>query len=459
MIDFEKLRKAYQDATGYTVFMEEGELLDFYREKNEIVKPICGTFKVNPVTLTAIQRPFIGIVTANITLLAPPTEWESVRDQVNDIALVLNGTSEKMEGTDGETYSVAYNCETCTVGDRILDLAAGVGEVFPIMQLISYIVIEDGVSAYDAKLWIDGEEVPILSLAENKVVASSVYADGRGTAGMAAETETYGIDFTTPYTSSKVCELFRSAIDGRASGKPHCVVIEKNGKKTAKIMQFGNVSNSVSPPQNIGFNVSLVEAHPLSVDFDGYWGAAETDRAYATYTPNLLISTERNIVKMVFFWGDGSADEWQPGDAERLFHVYTDGIDKHTVRVYKIYDSDTVLLEEAHKQSGLYGAVLTAKKDIVSASIATDDTGEAVIFANEKNRFVVINGGFYLDMGGELYWLATDTIKKGTRIPFVIDYFNKAHLNAQFFDTFLIGREHVKTLLPKPYSKPLPLEV
>ena len=450
MIDFEKLRKAYQEATGFTVFMEEGELLDFYREKNEIITPVCGTFKVNPITMTAIQKPFIGIVTANITLLASPSEWEAVRDKVNDFALVLNGSSEKMEGTDGETYSVAYNCETCVVGDRILDVAAGVGEVFPIAQTISYIVIEDGVSAYDARLWLDGKEIPILSLVENKVVASSVYADGRGTAGMAAETETYGVDFTTPYTTEEICEVLREAINGSALGIPHCVTVEKNGKKASKIMQFGNISDTVSPPQNIGFNVSLVEVQPLSVEFDGYWGEVDTEKAYAYFLPTQISALEQGLVKIVFFWGDGTSDEWEAGDTTRLVHFYTDGITKHTIRAYKIYDSPETLLENALYAKGLYGATIKVKKDLNADDYEKTEQDNLTIIEDGDTKLLLIEDGFYLWIDGSItIKLAYNTLKAGTVIPFPFENF--VYLNNQFKDSFLIDRKYVVTALPKPF--------
>lgn len=450
MIDFEKLRKAYQEATGYTIFMEEGELLDFYRQKNEIVTPICGTFKVNPVSLTAIQKPFIGIVTVNVTLLAPPSEWEAVRDKLNDVALVLNGTSERMVGTDGEMYSVAYNCETCSVGDRILDVSAGVGEVFPITQIVSYIVIEEGVSAYDARLWIDGHEVPILSLVENKVVASSVYADGRGMAGMAAETETYGIDFTTPYITSVVCEMFRDAINGKALGIPHCVEVEKNGKKTAKIMQFGNVSDSVSPPQNIGFNVSLVEVHPKAVDFNGYWGEADVNESYAIISPTLVMKDDPDITKMVLFWGDGETTEWTPANLSQIIHFYKDGVRKHTVRAFKVYDGDKVLLETAIGQDGIYGAEITLKKDLNPADYEKDEAGSVkVMFYADKmlaladeDFFIILGDSYVLDLNRGVW-------AKGSTFPFPCEVFAvSSQLNSQFRDSFLIGREYVRKPLP-----------
>lgn len=456
MIDFEKLREAYQEATGYTIFMEEGELLDFYRQKNDIVMPICGTFKVNPVSLTAIQEPFIGIVTANVTLLAPPTEWETVRDKVNDVALVLNGTSERLEGTGGETYSVAYNCETCSVGDRILDVAVGVGEVFPITQVISYVIVEEGVSAYDARLWIDGHEVPILSLVENKVVASSVYADSRGTAGMAAETETYGIDFTTLYTTRSVSDMFRDAINGKALGIPHCVEIEKNGKKTAKIMQFGNVSDSISPPQNIGFNVSLVEVHPKSVDFNGYWGEVDTTKSFATFSPSRIIVAEPNIVRLVFFWGDGESTEWMPGGDHHVTHLYRDGAKKHTIRAFKMYDSDKTALENAAGQDGLHGAEITVKKDLNPDDYTKSEAGSLVVLKDLQaggGSLYLIEDAFYLafeDM--TLIEFHYGIWKEGSTFPFPCEKFVTAsQLNSQFKDSFLIGREYVKTALPTPH--------
>ena len=381
MINFNELKDKYEAELGYTIFMEEGEMLDFFRSGNTINKPICGVYSVNPIAMTAIKRPFIGISTVNIEVLAPPDRWEEARDKMNAVAAKLNGEAVELTDDEGTKYSVSYNCQTCSVDGHIIDVSIGCGEVFPLRQTISYIIIESGVSAYGAKLWIDGMIVPILSLAESKIHTTSVYATENGDGNTASEMESYGIDFTTPYTTDAVCDLFRDAVNNKTGNTAHCVMVEKNGIKSCYIMQFANASNSISPPQNIGFNISMTEIHPSVADFDGLWAEKTVSGGYAPIYLDKIRNNDSDIREVTVFWGDGKADHYDTNGGT-YYHIYDDGRASHVVRVFKTYDSN--LAQFAHNPKATYKLLGKPLRFKTKAPLVAPGIESSVIWASQE---------------------------------------------------------------------------
>ncbi len=327
MINFDILKDEYAELTGIEMFNEEGELQDFYREVNKIEKPICGIWHANPMPLTAVRKPFCGIATVDITVVSHPDVWESTRDTMNTVASALNGTSREIT-VDGTVYSISYNCQTCGVGNRILDANIGHGEVFEIRQQISYIIIESGVSAYDTFLYIDGLQIPFLSLVENKIHTTSNIASDNGVMLTASEAEAYGIDFVIPYMKDDAGSLVRDVIDRATGNEAHCVVLDLAGVKHCHIMQFTHVSANVQPPQNIGMNVSMTELDPTAAKYNGMWEKETATGKFST----VLLEGRTNADAFVIFWGDGSSEYCENGDMP--YHVYEDD-GEHEIIVYK----------------------------------------------------------------------------------------------------------------------------
>lgn len=425
MIDFNRLKDIYEKELGFPLFLEEGEALGFYREHNDIVQPICGIYHVNPTPITAIRTPFFAVTSVDISVLAPPDRWEEVRNKMDTVAADLNGTSFEMEVEVDDafkTFSIAYNCQTSNVADHIRDVALGVGEVFYIHQTISYIIAEGGVSAYDTKLWIDGKTVPFLTIIENRIHTTSVYPSNKGTAQTASEMETYGIEFTAPYTNDALFETLRQELND-GSNNAHCVMIQKNGKQSCKIMQVANISNTIQPPQFIGFNVSLTEVAPLSADFDGTWAIKEITNPYATLDLAELYRNEgKKILSVTVFWGDGTAERFEDM-TERHVHLYADEIPTHTVMVKMELSDNMVSIARANTSifgceilfsDGLYIMDHHYGNDIVSNGLE----GE------EKKSISIVNNNSYMQYIGDfgVSFGRGDYIDAGTRLQCFVDY-------------------------------------
>ena len=327
MIDLKKFKEMYSTTTGITLFDEEGELLDFYQENNSVDMPVCGVWHLNPIPLTAVNKPFCGIATVDITVLSHPTIWEETRKSMDDYAAIINGTSQQ-HTEDGTTYSVSFNAQTCSVWNRILDVGIGYGEVFEMRQQISLIIIESGISAYDASLYIDGLQIPFLSLVEKKIHTTSNIASGTGVMLTASEAETYGVDFVIPYMKDDAGSLVRDVIDRATGNEAHCVVLDIAGVKHCHIMQFTHVSANVQPPQNIGMNVSMTELDPTAAKYNGMWEKETATGKFAS----VILENRTNADAFVIFWGDGSYEYCENGDMP--YHVYEeDG--EHEILVYK----------------------------------------------------------------------------------------------------------------------------
>jgi hypothetical protein len=417
MINFGLLKEEYEERTGVKLFNEEGELEDFYREVNKVNTPVCGTWHVNPIPLTAVRKPFCGIATVDIVVLSHPDTWEDTRDKMNEAAETLNGTSREIQDEYGAIYSVSYNCQTCSVANRVFDANIGRGEVFEIRQQISYIIIESGVSAYDTILYIDGMQIPFLSLVENKIHTTSIIASDQGVAQTMSEVEAYGIDFVVPFMKDDTGAMFRETIDSATGNEAHCVVVETAGRKSCHIMQFTHTSSNVQPPQNIGLNVSMTEIQPIAAKYNGLWMLDTVDSEFAYVTADV---EETDLRSLVVFWGDGTADECPKKDL--VMHVYSDGKASHEIAIFKSYGDAFRPISSGSYYYGKklyfrfptsriyakdfqYGALVADSNTSAPSSVSVVDYEGAKRFSLVKGEYIMYldrkdeSGDYYVDTG------------------------------------------------------------
>ena len=161
--NYDVLRQKLAEQLGYTLFLDYGTVEDYndipHRVCNTIVTPVVGVFRLNPIPLTALKYPYIAITTATIDIPAPTEMAEDVRDALNDLAATFNATAEKI-AQDDTTYTVVYGFETPVVGDKRRDVSLYAGEIIPVTQVVTFTIVEAGVSCFDVGLRIDGLDVP-----------------------------------------------------------------------------------------------------------------------------------------------------------------------------------------------------------------------------------------------------------------------------------------------------------
>ena len=356
MIDLTILKIRWEEEIGYTLFEEEGDVEHFYRENHDIIEPVSGLWTTTPVTLSAVKNPTIAMMNANITMAVPDSRLIEVRNRLNEKAEELNGTAFQTE--DG--YTISYNCQTCSIGDKQI-IGAGAGEYFPVYQTISYVIIEGGVSAYDVKLKIDNLDVPVLTLVETKVNTTQTVPDATGIGRALSQQELIGFDFTCPFTDTQIGDLFHWACSEKTGNEIHYAEYICNGEIHPHLVIFGNCTENVQPPANVGFNISIVDGEPLIGDFgpseyrapttvDGFnvkpskhvdFGVMEAEQVgvsseISAFGVVLAVWPQYDGKEAVtIFWGDGTKNHYPHGTLNsNNYHYYQDGQKLHQIVVH-----------------------------------------------------------------------------------------------------------------------------
>lgn len=320
--DFTKLMDRIAKELGYTLFLDFGTLdarNNPYRKmrKNEIVTPISGVFRLNATPLTALRTPFIAVVTATLDIPAPTSMAEEVRADLNGLASRLNATAEKYR-QDEISYTVSYNAETCLVGSKRKDVPMFDGEIIPITQVITFTIVESGVSAFDVALKIDGIDVPILTLTETRTAASETTPNASARGEVTISQELYGVTVTTAACENELGDLIGEIISDGNGNKAHAVEVIRSGVSKVYLMTVGTSGATVQPPNNVGYNLSMAEISAQSARFTGLWSQSQAEGAYIT----------RTMSDGVIFWGDRTADRVNG----EISHAYLDGKDIHSLQ-------------------------------------------------------------------------------------------------------------------------------
>lgn len=316
MLEFDELRKLYEAETGFKLFRDYGELTESdyaRRERNEIVRPVVGLFKVMPAQLTPVQGAFIGTVSAEVEILSRPDDASlaAVRDKLNE-------TAERLNGTTGTVGGYTYTCsiETCTVGAEVRDNYMDC--VVPVYQSITYSIVEGGVSSYSVKVTVDGFPVPALSVVQTRTAASSVYTGADMVGRVGVQSESFGLDITVPWLTGGIVDVLRRECTRGAKNKAHAVAVDNNGETAACLMVCGHIVTTAQPPMNVGVTLSMVEASPDAVTVPAWWQSFTADEEVVT------ANTESKTATVL--WGDGSGEVV----SGYTWHRYTDGEAKHT---------------------------------------------------------------------------------------------------------------------------------
>lgn len=327
--DFSILRKDIEKKIGYKLYSEYGEIAEEdmpSRNGNSITTPVVGVFRLNPVPLTALATPYIGVATGTIEIPAPIEKADEVCKKLDETASLYNATTEK--GTNnGTMFTVVYAFETCAVGEKRRDVSLYNGEVVIITQTVTFTVIEQGITAYDTELFIDGIPVPFLRFEETRTAASEVTPNDIGNGEIAVTQEMYGITFDTPLVQNDLGDLLMDAIAEGGTNKAHVVEVARGGKRHFYLMAFGTMATTAIPPSNIGVSASMAEISPT---------AARVSDQFMVLPLGGEVVIVRSVNSAVF-WGDGTSS-WSNGN---MIHVYSDSNNVYSRPVITFkYDQD-----------------------------------------------------------------------------------------------------------------------
>lgn len=382
MLDFDKLRKLYEEETGYKFYHDYGEISEevmAYRKRNELVYPVFGMFRTTPVQLTPVRGSFVGVVTANITVLCRPEMIDEVRQNLNETAERLNGTTGQLDG-----YTYTYNMETCAVGEEIRDNI--LDYTVPIEQNITYSIVEGGVSSYSVQVWIDGFLLPALSVMQTRTRTTGMYSGEDMVGRVGVQMEAFGLDVTLPWVSGGIVDVLRRECSHGSKNRAHAVVVDNNGDMSAFVMICGNVVTSAQPPLNAGLTISLVEAAPETVRIPGWW---------LSFAPKkdveILSATKLNIpLQSTIIWGDGSGEVYT-GKA-MLYHAYKSSENLSALHGFIIPSMKSADFVPISKGDDIFGKRIRLKKTASTTRLTKED----MLICGENGGTEIIDGRLYM---------------------------------------------------------------
>lgn len=386
--DYSKLKDDMAEKTGYTLFSDFGEVTDAlgpHRVVNEIITPVVGVFRLNPVPLTALTTPYIAVVSASIEIPAPLELADEVRKNLNDMAAKYNATTERMKQED-TTFTIVYSFETCVISNKRRDVSIYGGEIVIITQAVTFTIIEQGITALDTTLKIDGLPVPFLRLDETRVSTSETAPNDEGHGEVSVTQELYGITFDTPLIDNALGEKLLDAVSKGTGNKAHAVEITRKGRTSVYLMAIGTAAASSTPPANVGVSLSMAEISPVAAKFSDIFRKDVIQNTVGFVT----------LTNSVIFWGDGTANHV---DGQAI-HVYRDGLDRHTAYIMEY--SNIQQYGEIVVGAELFGKTIRPKLDKVStntlpATVLTMSSGDKLEVASGRFRMVINGQVFNVD--------------------------------------------------------------
>ena len=387
--------------TGYKLYSDFGEISpdDMPRRRlNEIVTPVVGVFRLNPVPLTALATPYIAVVSGTIEIPAISEMAEDIRKHLNEVAADFNAKAERK--TQGDTtFTVVYNFETCSVDDKRRDVGLYSGEIIVITQAVTFTIVERGITALDTELKINGLSVPFLRLDESRVSTSETTPNTEGHGEVSVTQEMYGITFDTPLMDNSLGEMLLDIVNNGAGNKAFAVEVIRNGKSSAYLMAVGTAATSANPPANIGVSVSMAEINPMAARYNDLFSKHTLRGTVAT------LSTRNAFV----YWGDGLCEcinGYTP-------HVYTDGATAHTVYVLPYGDAERY--GNVVQGASLFRKVLRPKRTITVEELP------ATVLATSADDKIVVSGGRVSMVVGGVY-IAIDEYDPNLDVSFGINH-------------------------------------
>lgn len=382
MFDFSKLKKIVDDQIPYTLFEDEKSLEDSmrpYRVGNEIVTPIFGIFRQNPSTLTAFQSPLIAVVSAIVEIASPSEFLQEVKKTMNDFVQSVNSTAQKVENDDN-IYNVIIQAETCSVGQKRRDVGWYNGEIFPVSTVVTFTIVERGVSAFDTQLYIDGMAVPFTNLVKTRTASSEVAPDDHAVGKVSVTQEVFGVTVETPHLDNDLGDLLSLALTKGNGNTAHAVELVTDGESQVYLMGFGTITETAQPPLNTGFSLSMAELDDVACRFNDLWKSQEV-------TGDTAVWTQSNYIVL---WGDGTADKVDSVKG----HVYSDGLSVHTVRALNC--SYVSRFGRIDNGDNLLNKTIRAK----SGEVLTSDLSGVLLQTSEGDTLSVTDGRLVMTVGG-----------------------------------------------------------
>lgn len=307
----------------YHIYSDVGEFVAGYRSRNTLTFTPCGIYRQGNVVITPVKGLMIAQMTSEVEIAAEEFNLGEIRNDVDTMAQANSGNTFEVQDGD-RTYQVTTLISTAMVGSK-RDAPDNSGLCYPVRFTVSFTIIENGIAASDVELIIDGYPVFFTDLQVTRSRITDLYCtDDNGTMKGIVVQGGMSIDLTAPILNSTLGNMFADATFTNETNKAHLVFIKIGEHVYGYIAVFGNMAATIRPMQNVGANVSLVEAHPDLITFDEATGWNTANVASNTSAYGLAPAEGKTIYVL---WGDGTCDILTKSTTHRFV---TAG--KHTVR-------------------------------------------------------------------------------------------------------------------------------
>lgn len=318
----------------FRIFANEGELIPYTKENAYD----CGIVEVTSNSIVPIRAISFQTVNTQITIIADLAKTgfsgEGKNDRKQSQTLIdiqncifelikeLNGKTISLE-QKGKTYATTINFGLPTVGTK-----TQIGHIYdalPVYFSVGFVFFENGVNSNDINIEINGENIFF-----TRAVISRIKTADQSTQAVNKKSKTLAlvggksVDITLPVLDTALSKIImEDVLQDEKLNRAVNVRIKTPLAEENFIGILGNTSLAMDIGMTAGYNISLVQGFENALTYDNNW----------KITTETTIEVTKNLTKGgTIYWGDGAVDYLE--NADTITHTYTDGNEKHIVRIF-----------------------------------------------------------------------------------------------------------------------------
>lgn len=245
-----------------------------------------------------------------------------VKECVDGFLKAVNGTSTYIED-DGKIYNLTIIMSKPTNGQKM-----SLGEIvegLPIYCSVQFTIFQNGVSANDCKIKVNGESLGYTQLVKTKNCTANQSNLGNEGARTYILAGGKSFDMVVPLLNSGVTQEFVEFMLNDELNTAFEVELEYPSFSKHLICVLGKVQETDTRGANVGLNISLAQGVEDILNYDSRWTIIETSNETHTLSGVQLGD--------VVYWGDKTYSVISV--EEDRTHTYTDDIAEHTIRIFR----------------------------------------------------------------------------------------------------------------------------
>ncbi len=195
----------------------------------------------------------------------------AARKAIEDFISEYNGTSMSVtdtpEGGTETNYTVTTTFSLASSGSFVVT-TSNLGKIVPLRFTVNAIFVQNGVSSDNVTYTITYNNTDytlyVIQASENMVGTSEGQThSGDSRVGNTIQEAKYSLELSMPLTDNPLCEYFIQLLHNGVDNTPLPLTVRYKktpGVGISHLMLVSNISLSVQRPQNVGINLSFIEA-------------------------------------------------------------------------------------------------------------------------------------------------------------------------------------------------------